>query len=513
MKNKIGKVTSLLVILCMLSVMLIGCGQSTKSGTPGSTQTPDTASQAPTQGTTQPEPKMTVRYVTPGSEPSDAAERFDAINKKLQQDGVNLELSFTFLPWDVWEQKVNLMLSTGEEFDVLTIMEDWIKSSVYAGRGAIVPIDEQLEKYPDLKAAFPDYVWEGGKIDNKIYTIPVFYREWANDYELLSVRTDLLNKYNLKPPTNQAELIAAAETIQKGETEQKLYVWLKYNTILHGIHREYATYPFNVVDDLFYIDQEGNVKAWMETEEFKKDHEFMRTLYSKGLIHPDILTLPLDQAAKYSTEGTFSFSIGNALSGWPIIHSVTPEAEIDTFRIAPEKPWMRPLLMNNDNAIPKTSKNPEAAVKFFDWLYKSQDNYDLLAYGVKDSQWKDLGANQLEYANPDPTIVRFDIWKIGYYKYNRYMPTDHPKFAESEKINDSAVNAINIGFTFNTEPVAVEYSNLLAEIKTSIYPLKLGVVDYDKYYPAALDKMKAAGLDKVVAEYQKQLKAWLDSKK
>lgn len=511
MKGNLKKAVCLLMAISMLSILIAGCGGPAAEQEQQPTQSESTAAQNTAEVT--PAEKMEVNYVTPGSEPTDAVERFSAINNKMEQDGVNLELKFTFIPWDVWEQKVNLMLSTGESMDILTIMEDWIKSSVYAGRGAIVPIDEQLAKYPDLKNAFPDYAWEGGKIDGKIYTVPVFYREWANDYELVSVRSDLLKKYGLSTPKNQTELITAAETIQKGEKDEKLYVWLKYNTMLHSIHREYETYPFNVVDDLFYIDQVGNVKAWMGTDEFKKDYQFMRTLYTKGLIHPDILTLQLDQASKFTADGKFSFSIGNVLSGWSQIHATTPEAEVDTFRLSQEKPWMRPLLMNNDNAIPKTSKNPEAPVKFFDWLYKSQENYDLLAYGIKDQKWKDLGTGQMEQINYNPKDVAFDIWKIGYYKFMRYMPSDHPKFAESEKINDSAVNAINIGFTFNTEPVSVEYSNLMAEVKSSIYPLKLGVVDYDKFYSTALEKMKAAGLEKVVAEYQAQLKAWLDSKK
>lgn len=513
MKGMLKRTTGIVMAVMVMIALFAGCGGSNVANETGSTTGTSGNAVPGTATENQPAEKYRINYVTPGSEPTDAAARFAAVNKKMMDDGLNAELEFTFIPWDIWEQKVNLMLSTGDQMDILTIMEDWIKSSVYAGRGAIVPIDQHLEKYPGLRKAFPDYVWEGGKIDNKIYTIPVFYREWANDYEGITARTDLLNKYGLSIPKTQEELISAAETIAKNETGEKLYVWLKYNTILHGIHREYETYPFNVVDDLFYIDQAGNVKPWMETDEFKRDYQFMRTLYTKGLIHPDILTLQLDQAMKNVSDGKFSFAINNALSGWLTIKAGTPEAEIEMFRIAPEKPWMRPLLMNNDNAIPKTSKNPEVPVKFFNWLYGSQENFDLLAYGIKDQRWKDLGEGKMELINPDPKEVNFDMWKIGYYKFARYMPTDHPKFPDSEKINDSAVNAINIGFTFNTEPVSVEYSNLLAEVKTSLYPLKLGVVDFDKFYPAALEKMKAAGLQKVTEEYKKQLKAWLDSRK
>jgi putative aldouronate transport system substrate-binding protein len=53
----------------------------------------------------------------------------------------------------------------------------------------------------------------------------------------------------------------------------------------------------------------------------------------------------------------------------------------------------------------------------------------------------------------------------------------------------------------------------LAELKTSIYPIKLGLVDYDKAFPDALKKLNAAGLQKVVAEYDRQFKEWQKSNK
>lgn len=39
-------------------------------------------------------------------------------------------------------------------------------------------------------------------------------------------------------------------------------------------------------------------------------------------------------------------------------------------------------------------------------------------------------------------------------------------------------------------------------------PVLRGLVDYEENYPKALQKMKEAGLDAVVAEYQKQFSEW-----
>lgn len=64
----------------------------------------------------------TVKWVTPGNEPErmDAVEK--AINEKLIADGRNIQLEIVRIPWDAWDQKTNLMLTTGEEFDLLNVM-------------------------------------------------------------------------------------------------------------------------------------------------------------------------------------------------------------------------------------------------------------------------------------------------------------------------------------------------------------------------------------------------------
>lgn len=511
MRNYRKAVSVLLAAILVLS-LIAACSSKNSNGANTGTNTAEASkSSEPASAETketQEQELTTVKIVAPGSEPTEAAKRFDAVNAKLKADGVGIQIKYEFIGWDAWEQKTNLMLSTNEAFDDLTIMEDWIKSSVYVGRGALLPIDDYLEKYPNLKGKFTDEVWEGLKINGKIYGIPVLNREWANDYELVSYRSDLLTKHNISPPKTIQEMIDDAEKIKKAENNPNMFFVMKPNFIAGAFHREYDTYPFNVVDDLIYIDQSGNVKSWIETDEFRKDNEYFNQMYAKGLINPDILTLPLDQVTKPILDGDFAFTLGNVFFDYPVIKQKKPELELDAVRFAPDKPWMRPILVTNANVIPKTSKNPEGMIKFYDWLYSAQENFDMLVYGPKDDWWKDVGPNKMEKLRPVGNESQFSEWMVGYSPFTRIPTNGHPKQLETMTINKNALNAPDIGFTFDTTSVSVEYANLLAEIKTSVYPLKMGVVKYSDFYDGALKKMKAAGLDKVVAEYKKQFEAW-----
>ena len=57
--------------------------------------------------------------------------------------------------------------------------------------------------------------------------------------------------------------------------------------------------------------------------------------------------------------------------------------------------------------------------------------------------------------------------------------------------------------------MAAEYANCLAEVEARVYPIKLGVISMEEGYEDALAKLKAAGIDKVVEEYQRQLDEYL----
>ena len=65
-----------------------------------------------------------------------------------------------------------------------------------------------------------------------------------------------------------------------------------------------------------------------------------------------------------------------------------------------------------------------------------------------------------------------------------------------------------VGFKFDPDSVSAEYAACIAEIQSSVYPIRYGVVPYEDGYEKALEAMKVAGYDKVVEEYRTQFEAW-----
>ena len=512
---KYQKIIALITAVLMLGILFAGCGADKKAVESTGAKVENATTAAPTQ----PAEKLLCRYVVPGSEPKDSPEVDQAITEKLQKDGVNLEFKRIYVPWDVWQQKTNVMMSTNEEFELIHIMEDWISSSIYAGKGGLAPLDEHLEKYGSkLMEIIPSDVWDVTRVNGKIFSIPVLFRDFAPMLNM-SIQKQLFDKYNLPAPKTPDELLDSVETIQKGEKNPDLRLWEKLNsTTPDPLHRTYDSYPFIVRDGLFMIDQQGNVKPWLETEEFKKDCEFYNKAYVREIIHPDILTMPHENVGQKFDQGMSIFGFGTGLFSLEAIKKEKPDIVMYDYNFAPEKGAFRgEWVIMNDNGVSSTTKHPEAGVMFYNWVYSSQENYDLLNYGIKDKHWKDAGERRYEAIigadgkNPD---YLFGDWEMGHYQLVR-MSVNAPKELEPIMFgfDPKAMNSVAAGFRFDSEPVAAEYSAVTAELEGSIYPLKYGVISYEKGYEKSLKAVKTAGYDKVVAEFQKQFKKWYDTRK
>lgn len=91
-----------------------------------------------------------------------------------------------------------------------------------------------------------------------------------------------------------------------------------------------------------------------------------------------------------------------------------------------------------------------------------------------------------------------------------YMHKEDPadKWEAFKEFNNSAKVAPSFGFNFNPDPVKTEVASISAIVKEFYPSIMTGAVDPDEHLPKAIEKLKAAGLDKVIAEAQKQYDEW-----
>ncbi len=509
------KFLALTVSAAILGALLTGCGGSSAGNESAGTQSASETNVGEVQST------VTIKYYLPGNQPKDYETVAAEINKKLKEDKVGVQLERNYVPFDAWQQKINIMLSTGDEFDMFQVMNDQTPLSSYIAKNALADLTEPFNQYGEnIRKVVPESIFSGASVENKLYGIPTYWYETGTQGGF-DIRLDVLKKYNLEVPKTPDELLKAAEVIIKNWDGANKPYWANFTsgTDINEMptHRTYDSWPFCIKDGLFYCDADGNIKSWYETPEFKKDSEFMKKAYGIGLVHPDILVLKSEQSVAIANNGDWFMSAGLGTQSYANMKKNNPNAtnqDVVPVFFNPEKQYVRPYTVKNANAVPINSKHPEAAVKFVNWLWANQENYDLYFYGIENKHHKKVGEHGIERIvdpnnNNSPTYKDWD-WMSGNINFLRYddvngFPADNKMIYTA---NESAVNIPVANFQFDASKVQTEYANVKTQAQAVMLPIYLGLQDYDKAYDAALQKLKAAGLDKVIQEYETQFKAW-----
>lgn len=462
-----------------------------------------------------------MRYICSGAS-SASSEVIDEVNKKLAADGVPIEVEITHVDGGVFNDRLNIMFSTNEEFEMFAVSENRVSSIVYYNNGYMVPIDDMLDEYgPVLKDNFDAKTWEMSKIDGKTYTIPSIWKETSatgGESGVWGVRTDKLNEYGLEKPKTLDDLYNISVEMREKWGEDNLYIYpvaSKVTNTMNGINRGITGYPFFVdyTTELVLIDQEGNVSSYYESPQFEETAKYMEKLYKEKLIHPDILTISGKDKNIIRKQGLFIFD-RNGAQWTDSLKDIGYEYE--RFFVNPDVPSFTTVGTLNANAISTTTSHPEAGIRFLNWLYSSQENHDLMMFGVEGVHYNNVGDIRFEYINnaAGKPKHKFSFYQMGKKSWRKFSTSktelDVQYYIEPA---DEILDSVALEFRFNPTNVEAEYQAVLAERPRSIIPVKFGVHSYDEYYEDAIGRLKAAGLDKVVAEYKRQFDEWYANKK
>jgi putative aldouronate transport system substrate-binding protein len=164
-------------------------------------------------------------------------------------------------------------------------------------------------------------------------------------------------------------------------------------------------------------------------------------------------------------------------------------------------------------AISTTSKNPERALMLINLLHTDQEIINLLNFGIEGTHYTRSG-NVMTQTDKSGQYAPGVAWELGNQFLNYVWSTEAPdKWEQFKKFNEGATSSPALGFTFDSEPVKSEVGALANVLREYQKALETGSVDLDEMLPKYIAAQKSAGLDKVIAEKQKQLDEFLASQK
>lgn len=533
--KKASRAISLALILMLAAVFAFaGCGKSedAKGGDQASSDktTDNKTEENKTEENKEDSPKeepVEITFYIGNSPVKDLDRIMEAVNK-ITMEKINATLKLVVTDWGSYPQKMNMMISSGESFD-LTFTGSWGDLNYFqnAAKGAYLDITDLLDQYaPVTKSRVPASVWDGVKVNGKIYG-SVNYQVWGMATARgVQLRKDFADKYNFdwKSMTKWEDLTPYLAAVKKGEPG---IIPFEYSNQADNFADMPLIYGMDSVGDkltpgwIRIDDQNVKVFNQYETDEYKAYLKTFRDWYMNGYIKKDASTMKdyvPDRKAK-RIGALYSQSYPDLVDMPELADSAfMPHTDSADKVYAYQKRFTEPFIPASGPstalvAVGANSKHPEKAVQMIELLNTNDELYHLIIYGQEGIDYKKVNDKQMEMI-PDKYNFNWSEWEIGQsigrvlWDKNENVEAREKSLAMIYEADKTAKVSPVMGFTFNTEPVKTQVANVNSVVKELLYSLGSGSVDPDKYLPIFQEKLKKAGADDIIAEKQKQIDEW-----
>ncbi|ANY67266.1 hypothetical protein BBD42_12890 [Paenibacillus sp. BIHB 4019] len=504
------------IVAMLLTVMLVlaACGGNSGGSTSNAGAT--NAAGGETGGASELKPyEMTVAFLSIGNT-KDLAEVQAEVNKITQ---AKINATVKFLPIDIgaWQQQMNLMLAGNEPLDIL-VTGTGLNFGTQAAKGQLVEMDDLLAKYgQDIQKVVGGDVIKAGSSNGKIYAIPSV-RDWAADYGLV-MRQDIVDKYKIDVNAIKTldDLTAVYQTIK--DNEPGMAAVLPEGPSFSVIQSMVGSVIDPLGDEngvLVGFDGELKVVNWYETPEYASLVKKARDWYNAGFIPKDISTNQTTSEQLIKANKAFAF-MAHMKPGYESKESLLTGTPLVAARISPAISTTSSIA-NIMFGIARNSEDPERAMMFLNLLYSDADLINLIDYGIKGKHYEVKEGNIIGFpAGVDSSSSTYNPthgWMWGNQLLSHIWEGDSADlWTKLDEFNKSAVKSKALGFSFTADPVKTEVAavqNVKEQFKIG---LENGTLDPDKYLPEYIAKLKSAGMDKIVAEKQKQLDEWAAANK
>lgn len=447
----------------------------------------------------------------------------DYLKKTYPQ--MNMTVKLNPIDWSAYADKLNLMMSSGEKFDLLWTA-NWMNFETQVNKGALLPLDKLLNEYgPDIKSVEGDLL-DGAKRKGSLYGIHV-HQELGNP-QGIALRKDLVDKYHIDLTPLQSgefkDLEPILKTIKENEPGVTPAVGPSFplGAYFGSGSMESIIGPVALDQRDTNPDDMYKVVDMYETPRYLELAKLTHQWYKAGYINKDATTPGVDIWKKVQAKTAFA-AIGTDLEivkdmaiGKPsLMAGKSAQLGMDIIQVPMNIDRLHTSKLSATlQAISQTSKDPARAMMLLDLFYKDPQLLTLFNYGIEGKHYV-LNNGQIDMpqgkTKDNVGFYHDNQWMLGNQMLNYTRVGEDPdKYKNYEQFNEMVKSQPSplIGFVFDSEPVKNELI-AIGKVQSTFDPgLQSGQLDPETDLPKMVGKLKAAGLDKVLAEAQKQIDAW-----
>ncbi|TCM97847.1 carbohydrate ABC transporter substrate-binding protein (CUT1 family) [Paenibacillus sp. BK033] len=513
MKQTKKTISLVVLLLLVIALFMSACSKNQPSASGGNEASASNAgaSAAANDGADAPADlkPYKLKLVYEGPPQADEAMVEDALNKILTEK-INATIDIAPIDWGAWDDKVNLMIASREPVDILFTAQ-WNGYSKNVAKGAYKELGDLLSKYGQgiVSSLDPSFL-EGSKINGKNYGIPT-NKELAFAGGVV-YRKDIADELGLDMSTvKTAEDLDAIYKVVKEKKPDMTPLYMQGGSF--GQLTEFDSLGDGTIPGVISKeDSDTTVKMMEDFDIYKRYLKLARDFFQKGYINKDAATTQLSSGDAYKGGNVFStiepLKPGKAAE---IANAAGIGGKLDQIYLT-GKTVSTSETAGAMLAISTTSKNPERAMMFINLLHTDKDIVNLLNFGIEGVHYT-LSGDVMTPTDKSGQYAPGVAWELGNQFLNHVWNTEAPdKWEQFKAFNEGAKPSPGLGFVFNSDSVKAEVGALANVIKQYQKALETGSVDTDKVLPEYIAALKSAGVEKVIAEKQKQFDAFLAAK-
>lgn len=424
--------------------------------------------------------------------------------KRALEEKLGVDLTYIYVPEKDYTAKLNTLIAARTLPDIFWVDGNVVDTVEFRDQGMLLKMDKLLKS--DGQNIMAEV---GGLLKNSpvnqgdgIYGIFPASLDYTSN---LSVRADWLARLKLKMPTNLDELYKVLHAFTfddpdgNGKKDTIGYVGTMAN--LRTFEHIFGAYGIAVNQN--YLLKNGTVTTYMKAPQYLDAIKYLRKLYQDGILDPDFVTLPLMSAFEKlwtGRTGIFDFQDVGTTNNWMPGRYVekNPSPAFGFAIIAGPggkggaiKQYPR---YNYLNCIASTSKHPEKAMEYLNYLY-GREGDELTYLGVEGLhyEWvdKENGKYKLLGKFTDQATYRGD----GAFIYNKMYPLLN---TEVRTLNKQTRDGQALA-----RENAIEYPKILKNLKTTgDFGPQLANITKEAFAQLIVTK------GNVDAEYQAFVKRW-----
>ncbi|WP_127585650.1 extracellular solute-binding protein [Paenibacillus koleovorans] len=493
-----GKKTKIALSLLMVTTaMLSACSNSTEQSTTSSSPTAGATSTAKPAAPVD----LTVEIFDRANAPEGGGSVTDNYLTKWIKETVkadlNINLSYYAVPRAQEVDKLNVLMSTNSAPDIIfTYYKDVYLN--YAKQGGIYDLTALMEQYgADYKKLAGDRIKAGQVEGKQMALVSVLGNSalWGS-----FIRKDWLDKLSLPMPTTRDEWYKALKAFKEkdpGGVGKDLVAFGMYPTNNTNMDNHYGASSL-----LWSFVKSNTSERDLQTLPYfmlpgwKDGVRFVNQMFLDGLIDPEF---SIDQNNTKLKANLASGKLGSVSQNFNFPYAASNGALNDTLgknvagaQMVPVDPFKNDAgkypkvgnpLYGMYIMVPKSSKNPEAAVKYLNWL-ANQDHAKMIALGKENEHFKQVdGLNQAIDAKKNG----LELWGSGDLNLIGWQQP-------LETIQKTALANPTLG---NSGKLYVESMNMALKDSIIDYtrsPIFDRVIEANQKYKANLDKIYLDGL-------------------